>query len=314
MESEPKTGVLGNGTVAVECCRHLLKEGESIGFVVGDARDDGENDWQLSLKQFAESEGLRFYQPGRINEEKWYEFFEREAPDYLLSFQYRRIIKRRIIESAKKLAANLHFAPLPKYRGMYPIAWALLNGERQFGVTIHTIAPGVDSGEIISQRMFPIEEEDTARKLYFKCIEKGVELFKETWPKMKSMAFELTPQNPKEVIYYPKDSIDFSKNRVRWEDSCEKVFDFIRAYIFVPFQLPATMHKGEELKIAKVRRGAAEERGKAGEVLEISEEGVEVACGSGSVIVALTDKVDENFPPQTEFLEKVGITRGSRFS
>lgn len=313
MEEKPKIAVLGNGTVAVECCKHMVERGDRIAFIVGDAKDDGKDGWQKSLKKFAEERGIEFHRPATINEEKWYEFFRKEAPDYLLSFQYRFIIKRQIIESAKRLAANLHFAPLPKYRGMYPVAWALLNGEREFGVTIHEIDPGVDSGDMIAQTLFPIEETDDAKKLYMKAVENGVELFRESWPSMLSMKFERKRQNPEEVLYYPAGSIDFSKNRIDWSKPAEEVFNFIRALIFVPFQLPTTSYDGKEVMVVRVRRAGRAEGAKLGEVLGISKEGARVACTDGSLTIAITDRLSEEIPAQLEFMKKRGMIVGRSF-
>ena len=310
MEEKPKIAVLGNGTIAVECCRHILASGNGIAFMVGDAKDDGKDGWQKSLKKFADENGVEFHQPDAINEEKWYGFFRKQAPDYLLSFQYRFIIKRQIIGSARKLAANLHFAPLPKYRGMYPVAWALLNGEKEFGVTLHVIDPGVDSGDIIAQKLFPIEENDTAKTLYMKAVRNGVELFKESWPDLLSTRFSRRRQDPEKALYYPAGSIDFSKNRIDWSKPSDEVFSFIRVFIFVPFQLPTTTYEGRELKVVRVRNDGRPENAKPGEVLEISDDGARVACGSGSLVVALTDEISEKVPAQQEIMKKFGVRVG----
>ncbi|VVC03241.1 Bifunctional polymyxin resistance protein ArnA [Candidatus Burarchaeum australiense] len=315
MAEGPKIAVIGNGTIAVECCAHLLGLGENVAFIVGDHKDDGRDGWQKSLAKFARGHDIPFHQPEGINEQKWYDFFAKEAPDFLLSFQYRFIIRRQIIGSARKLAANLHFAPLPRYRGMYPIAWALLNGEKEFGVTIHEIDPGVDSGDIIAQKLFSVEESDTARTLYFKAVEKGAELFREAWPSMRGMSFRRTQQDPAKALYNPKGSIDFSRNRMDWSLPAEKAFNFARAFIFVPFQLPTMMHEGNELKIVRVRKadakGGSRTGAKPGTVLAVSDEGAEVACGSGSLVVALTDEVSEQVLPQCEFMKKYGIRKGA---
>ncbi|MDO8339048.1 MAG: methionyl-tRNA formyltransferase [Candidatus Burarchaeum sp.] len=315
MAEGPKIAVIGNGTIAVECCRHLLGQGENIAFIIGDHKDDGTDGWQKSLKKFAQANGISFHQPEGINEQKWYDFFAEQAPDFLLSFQYRFIIKRPIIESAKKLAANIHFAPLPRYRGMYPIAWALLNGEKTFGVTIHAIDPGVDSGDILAQKLFPIEEEDTAKTLYLKAVKNGVELFSESWPSLRSMTVTRKTQDAKKVLYYPAGSIDFSKNGIDWSKPADEVFNFIRAFIFVPFQLPTTHYEGKLLRVVKVQR--KEEtvvNATPGEVLGVSDVGVQVACGTGSLEVALSEEVSEEVPAQLRIIEKFSIRKGGKFS
>ncbi len=315
MAGGPKIAVIGNGTIAVECCRRLLEQGEKIAFIVGDHKDDGMDCWQKSLKKFAEEKGIKFYAPEKINTDEWYGFFAREAPDFLLSFQYRFIIKRPIIESAKKLAANLHFAPLPRYRGMYPIAWALLNGEKNFGVTLHAIDPGVDSGDILAQKLFPIEDEDTAKTLYMKAVKNGADLFSESWPGMRAMKLARKKQDPKKVLYYPAGSIDFSKNSIDWSKPVDEVFNFIRAFIFVPFQLPTTNYDGKLLRVVKVRRkDAAGMNAKPGEIIDISKNGVLVACGTGSLGVALTEEVSEELPDQPALIEKFGIRKGGKFA
>ena len=99
---------------------------------------------------------------------------------------------------------NLHNSPLPKYRGLAPINWALKNKEIEHGVTIHEVVDGIDSGPIVSQVKFSIFPNfDTVSDIYFRSLRYGWELFKRTMPVLDKI--KPRKQNEKLATYYDKE-------------------------------------------------------------------------------------------------------------
>ena len=153
-----------------------------------------------------------------------------------ISLQYEKIIRPHKFLS-KKLY-NMHFAPLPKYKGMYTSILPLINGETSSGVTIHEIDEGIDTGNIISQKYFPIDLQDTERDLYFKYLEYGAVLFKETVPKLLSGEYESIPQgNIGSTIHYGID-LNYKEGNIDLKRTSFEIHNRIRAFIFEEFQLP----------------------------------------------------------------------------
>lgn len=103
---------------------------------------------------------------------------------------------------------NLHNGPLPKYRGVNPINWALKNGERTHGVTLHEITPGIDNGPIVSQVTFTIDpDRDEVIDVHNRCLAFGYTLFEQTMPILNRIVARR--QNEAEATYYSKR--DFAK-------------------------------------------------------------------------------------------------------
>ena len=123
--------------------------------------------------------------------------------DLAVSIFYDRIIKDWFIRKCHRIL-NLHNGPLPRYRGVSPINWALKNGENEHGVTIHEITPGIDDGPIVGQIKYSIYPEfDEVIDVYNRGIEYGWTLFQQTMPMMQKI--KPRPQNHSEALYYNKD-------------------------------------------------------------------------------------------------------------
>ncbi len=170
----------------------------------------GRHGWQPSFRADASAAGVPILQPDDLNAQEVIDEVRATNPDFLVSFQAGQILRRALLSVPVLGAWNLHFGSLPRYRGVAPIAWAIINGERSTGVTLHRIDPGVDSGAILATAEVPIEREDTGRSLYDKCTDAGIRLFGEWWPRLRTGAVETRAQESDDVLYYNRHSIDFS--------------------------------------------------------------------------------------------------------
>jgi len=122
--------------------------------------------------------------------------------DIAFSVFYDKIIKEWFIEKARRIC-NLHNGPLPRYRGVSPINWALKNGETSHGVTIHEITPRIDAGPIISQLDYSIcPESDEVEDVYQRALEYGYTLFERTMPNLDKISPR--PQDESQAMYYSR--------------------------------------------------------------------------------------------------------------
>ncbi len=244
--NNPKIVVMGKNKIAWECSKFLLEQKENIvGVVVGGKA------WQESLETFAKENNLPYWNFEKINSPEAVQKLKELEPDFIFSFQFDQILKKQVIEIPNKGCINLHFAFLPNYRGCHTIAKAMLNKEQFHGVTLHYMVEGIDSGNIISQKKVKIEKQWTARNLYDKLTEEGVNLFKETWPLLKEEKIEPKTQG-KNFSYYDQNSVNYkelAKLDLNKFDSWQ-----IKAMIFPPFQYPYFELDGLKFFITKVEK------------------------------------------------------------
>lgn len=117
------------------------------------------------LKEWADELGVPYYPVKNVNTEEFIDWMERYKPDLLVSMSFNQILKADILASVKEGFINCHAGALPFYRGRNPLNWALINGENSFGITVHYVDEGIDTGDIVVQKHYPITMEDTYASL-----------------------------------------------------------------------------------------------------------------------------------------------------
>ncbi|MEW5800011.1 MAG: formyltransferase family protein [Bacteroidota bacterium] len=233
-----RIALIGKNTVAVNALEILSKKEVDIVLVSPNNSDPGEDGWQRSLLKHAKQSNLNILQFPKIKHADSVNYLTSLQLDFIFSIQYDQIINQPVIETAKYGAINLHFAPLPRYRGVSPIGLALLNGESEFGVTLHYMDPGVDTGDIISQKLFRIDAVKNARELYDNVVFYATELFKDSIDDILNLQNVRIPQDNTKALYYSNGSIDFKENIINFNKDTRSLVNWIKAYIFPPFQYP----------------------------------------------------------------------------
>lgn len=125
---------------------------------------------------------------------------EETPADLAISVFYDRILPAGLIDRFGRVL-NVHNGPLPRYRGVSPINWALKNGERSHGVTIHEVTPGIDDGPIVAQLTYSIyPEQDEVEDVYDRALSYGWTLFEQTMTLLDRI--EAIPQDERQATYY----------------------------------------------------------------------------------------------------------------
>lgn len=233
---------MGSRNLAIECLKLIERtKHEIMGIIVPE--DDFETHWYSSTAKFAKNRGHSVYSPTSVNDVEFVRSISRLNPDIGISIFYSQILKKRFIDIFPQGIVNLHFAPLPRYRGCAPITWAIMNGEKYHGVTIHFVDEGIDAGNIILQQKVRILNDDTAFDLYKKCEKVGLKLFKRFLNILGNKKIESFPQDNNEaVIYYRKNLKNFELD-LNWDE--KRKWNFIRALTFPP-QKPAFITIGNK--------------------------------------------------------------------
>lgn len=142
------------------------------------------------VKEFALSQGLSVFQPARIKNDEAKQLFSSHDADLAVVVAYGRILPEEFLQAPRRGCLNVHFSLLPKYRGAAPTNWAIINGEKETGVTTMFIEPTLDTGPILLQSTTAIGAEETAPELMERLADIGAELLSQTLAWLDA----LTPQ------------------------------------------------------------------------------------------------------------------------
>jgi len=181
------------------------------------------------------------------------QLLELETIDFLISIQYHEILLQKHIDSAKKLAINLHMAPVPEYRGCNQFSFAIIDKAKEFGTTLHVLEAGIDSGNILFEKRFPITENETVVSLHKKTTEESIALFENSISDILTGNYSRTPQksfkNIRPFGFHLRNEInDIKQIDLSWED--EKIDRYIRATYFPPFEPPYAIKNGERIELS----------------------------------------------------------------
>lgn len=206
-------------------------------------------------------------------------------PDVIFVIGWRSIIPYEIISLPSLGTIAFHESLLPRYRGFAPINWAIINGEKETGVTMFYLNKNMDEGDIIAQVKFTINKNDTAYTIYKKTIEITLQLLNENFKKIVTNKAPRKKQNNANATYTclrtPEDG------RIDWRKSAYEIHDFVRAAAF-PYPGAFCFLENKKIGIEKTEISLQKNWGGSipGRVISIDKErGIEVLCGSGSLFI-----------------------------
>ena len=230
------------------------------------------------VKEVALKNNIEVYQPNKIKEE--YKYILDKNPDIIITCAYGQIIPKEIIDYPKYKCVNVHASLLPKLRGGSPLHRCLIDGYDKTGVTIMYMAPGMDDGDIISQKEIKIDDTDNVGTIHDKLSIIGRDLLLETLPSIFDGTNNRIKQDESEVTFAynikrEEEKIDFSK-------SAREVFNHIRG--LYPFPTAYTTLNGEIIKVCESRVGS-EVSGDIGEITHLYDNGIGVKCSDKEIII-----------------------------
>lgn len=225
---------IGGKQIGVNCLKQLLKRNIIPELIIANLDDTGVDTWHESLVKFAKGKNLRVVHIKQVKNPEIIKKIKNLAPEIIFCIGGSKIIPDEILTVPALGCLNIHPALLPKYRGRYSTVYAIFNGEKETGVTMHWMDKGIDSGPIIMQKNIPIDNIDTAKTLYDKFTKVGEQLFIRFLKKWLS-GEEITShiQNEKNATYYPKGLPN--NGLIDWNWNGKQILNFIRAMTFEPF-------------------------------------------------------------------------------
>ncbi len=258
--------------------KSLLKNGFEIEAVFTHQDNPNENVWFESVAELASQHGIPVYAPEEVNHPLWVGKLQKMNPDFIFSFYYRNMLKKDVLDTASKGAFNLHGSLLPKYRGRCPINWAIINGEKETGVTLHKMTVHPDDGDIVAQEKIAINDDDTAKTLFAKAEAAAASMLEKSLPALKNGTAKLTPQDSSKATYYGGRKAE--DGEIDWTKPASQVRNLVRA---VTRPYPGAYSFIGERKFLFWDVSLAEGSGKPGMIL--SKNPLIIACGEGAVKV-----------------------------
>ena len=276
---------MGTPGFALPSLEALLNHGEEVLAVVTQPdkpRGRGQVVGPSPVKELALSWNLPVLQPPRLKDPALRSDLAQLAPELMIVVAYGRILTPELLALPKVGCLNVHASLLPQYRGAAPISWALIRGEHETGVTIQWMASELDAGAILLQERVPILEEDNYGSLYDRLAERGAALLVEALERLRRGEAVKQPQPQEGVTFAPP--LTREMRRLNWQQPAREVAGWIRGLDPTPGAY--ALWQGKVLKLFRARVKRSEGKtATPGTVLGLVNQGLEIACGQGTVLV-----------------------------
>ena len=260
------------------------------------------------VKKVAQELGYPVQQPDCIHQPDCLSFLTTSLPDLFVVIAFGRLLKPHHFSIPNNGVINVHASLLPRYRGPAPIQWALINGEKETGVTTMYMAEELDAGDMLLQARTPISREDTAATLHDRMSEMGASLLIDTLDQMATNSLHPLPQDPDLVTYAPL--LSKKDGRINWELSTAAIDTFIRG--MTPWPGAFTFLGDLRLKIFKVQSVYLPEPAPAGTIISGFSDEIRVATGDGALSVLEIQSASGRRMSTRDFLKGTAIIPGSR--
>lgn len=253
----------------------------------------------MTLKNYSEQYGIDYITGARINTQDFRDKVARYGCDLFVSMSYNQIFKKDIINIPPMKTINCHAGKLPFYRGRNILNWVLINDEKEFGITVHYIDEGIDTGDIILQRLFPITDSDTYGTLLSTAYEGCAQVLYDALKLMQKGGVTAVKQSDIHPVGFYCGERTVGDEIINWNQSSRSVFNFVRALDCEGSICAISYCKDTVVNIKKVTlvEGAPAYIGIPGQVVGKTERGI---------VVKTADSVVEVVGYQTEASIKVG--------
>lgn len=270
---------MGTPEFAVEQLKRLVETGHEICGVFTQPDKPKNRGMKMTfspVKEYALTHGLEVYQPTKMRDGNALAIVRELQPELIVVAAYGRILPEDILTLPPFGSINVHSSVLPKYRGAAPINWAILDGQKETGVTIMYMTRDLDAGDIVCSKKTDIMPDEDARELTHRLALLGADALEDAIEKIADGTAVRIPQDHSASTYAPMLSKDLSP--MDWTRSAQALHDQVRGLI--PWPCASMELGGKKVKVFKTRMGG-EINAAAGTILTAGKQGLEIACGDG---------------------------------
>lgn len=263
------------------------------------------------VKEEALTLGLPVIQPEKLRDSEALQQIIALQPDLIVTAAFGQILPATLLETPRLGCINVHASLLPKYRGGAPIHQAVIDGEKETGVTIMYMVEKLDAGDMISQRAIPIETQDHTGLLFDKLSLVGRDLLKETLPSIIDGTNQRVVQDESQVTF--ASNISREQERINWAHTADQVYNLIRG--LHPWPTAYTTLQGHNVKVWWAQIGTSDKTGAPGEVVAINKDHFEVATTAGTIAIYDLQVAGKKRMTAEDYLNGIGakLQIGERF-
>ncbi|MBO8151456.1 MAG: methionyl-tRNA formyltransferase [Candidatus Neomarinimicrobiota bacterium] len=306
-----KVVFMGTPDFAVPSLREIGKSNHQIISVVtgpDKPRGRGQKLSKTPVKEAAEKLNLTILQPEKLDSPEFSKQIEKLEPDIFVVVAF-RILPESLLQIPRKGAINLHASLLPRYRGAAPINWAIINGERETGITIFQIKPEVDTGEILYQEKIEIKEDDTAGSLHDKLSRIGAKALVRVLDMVERGEVKPIPQNEKLATYAPK--IKPEMGRIDWSKEAKNIKNLIHGLSPVPGAF--SFFKNKRVRFLKANIEDTGTSYSPGTIVYLDKKCMKIQTGRGLLLPSMLQTEGKKPLTVTEFIKGFRGNTGDRF-
>lgn len=227
------------------CLEELIRQDADIALVFTHDDYPSEEVWFNSVRDLAQRHAIPVM-TSDINLRENVTLMRELAPDLLLSFYYRNMIRQEVLEIPALGALNMHPSYLPKYRGRMPVNWAIINGESETGATLHYMVQKPDAGDIVDQEEVRINFTDTVLEVFNKVTQAAVLVLARSLPLLLAGRAPRTPMDLSAGSYFGGRRA--ADGRIDWNRSAVEIYNLIRG-VTHPYPGAFTVFKGKKIVI-----------------------------------------------------------------
>ena len=241
---------MGTPEFAVSSLQALIQAGEEVIAVVTQPdkpKGRGKRLASPPVKELALRYNIPVLQPVKIRDEGFISIMKDLHPDIIVVIAYGKILPKAVLDIPPKGCINVHASLLPKYRGAAPINWAIINGEKETGVTTMLMDEGMDTGDILLTERISIKPEDTTADIHDRLKHVGATLLVETIKGVQSRTLRPIPQAHAQATYAPM--LKKEDGRIDWGMGPQEIINLIRG--LNPWPGAYTRWEGMQIKIFK---------------------------------------------------------------
>lgn len=251
------------------------------------------------VKELALDYGLPIYQPEKLSKSAELDSLMNLNADGIVTAAFGQFLPSKLLDSVN-FAVNVHASLLPKYRGGAPIHYAIINGDKEAGVTIMEMVKEMDAGDMIARRAIPIEETDNVGTMFEKLALVGRDLLLESLPSYLAGDLKPVQQDKNQVTFSP--NILPEEERIDWTKTNHQIFNQIRG--MNPWPVAHTLLNGERFKIYEAT--PVEGAGQPGEILAIGKKELIVAAGESALSLKTVQPAGKSKMTIIDFLNGLG--------
>ena len=275
---------MGTPDFAVGALEALIEAGHEVVAVVTQPdkpKGRGKEMQMTPVKACAVEHNIEVFQPVKIKTPEAVEVLKGYGADLFVVAAFGQILSKEILDMPKYGCVNIHASLLPKYRGAAPIQWAILDGEKETGVTIMQMNEGLDTGDMLTKVIVPIEDTDTGESLFDKLAEAGAKLLVETIPQMEAGTLQPEAQDDAKSTYAKMikkemGHIDWKKEAIVLERLVRGMNSWPSAYTYL---------NGKTLKVWEASVEESASKAAVGEVVEVTKDSIKVQTGKDLLVL-----------------------------